>query len=89
MLFRSLLNAIALPELIAGSLAEYEACALSLAQEPGGLAAIRAKLARNRETCPLFDTPLYVRHLDEAFLRMHERAMRGLGPVPFGVEASA
>jgi predicted O-linked N-acetylglucosamine transferase (SPINDLY family) len=52
----SLLKAVGLPELITTSLEDYEALALKLAREPLLLASIKAKLARNRDTCPLFDT---------------------------------
>ena len=45
----SLLNAAGLPELVAHSLEDYEALARDLARDPAWLAAMRAKLARNRE----------------------------------------
>jgi predicted O-linked N-acetylglucosamine transferase (SPINDLY family) len=63
----SLLEAVGLPELATGSLAEYEALALRLAGDPAALAAVRAKLQRNRQTSPLFDTARYVRNLETAF----------------------
>jgi protein O-GlcNAc transferase len=52
----SLLRAIGLGELVTTSLEEYEALALRLAQEPERLAGLRARLAQNRLTHPLFDT---------------------------------
>ncbi len=52
----SLLRAAELLELVTTSLEDYEALALKLARKPSFLAAIKAKLARNRDTCPLFDT---------------------------------
>ena len=56
----SLLQAVGLPELIVSNLEEYEALALKLARDPALLAEIKAKLARNRDTYPLFDTaPLH------------------------------
>ena len=48
----SLLRAIGLPELVTESLADYEALALKLAREPALLGALKAKLARNRESFP-------------------------------------
>lgn len=48
----SLLHAVGLPELVAGSLEEYEALALEFAEHQAALAAIKAKLATNRETYP-------------------------------------
>jgi predicted O-linked N-acetylglucosamine transferase (SPINDLY family) len=83
----SLLHAIGLPELVTHSLAEYEALALKLAREPTALAAIRTKLARNRETYPLFDTARFTRHLEAAYVTMWERWQRGLSPAYFAVDA--
>jgi predicted O-linked N-acetylglucosamine transferase (SPINDLY family) len=85
----SLLHAAGLPELIAPNMESYEALAFRLATEPDALAAIGAKLARNRDTCPLFDTDRYRRHLEAAFAAMHERQMRGEAPASFDVTPSA
>ncbi len=73
----SLLAAVGLPELITGSLTEYEALALRLAREPEWLAALREKLARNRDTYPLFDTARFTRAIEDAYVIMWERAQRG------------
>ena len=81
----SLLNAVGLPELVTGSLAEYEALALKLAREPAVLAAVKHKLARNRETFPLFNTQRFTRHIEAAYATMCERARRGEAPVSFSV----
>jgi protein O-GlcNAc transferase len=83
----SLLKAIGLPELVTCSLEDYEALALRLARDPAFLATIRAKLARNRDTHPLFDTARYTRHLETAFATMWERSRRGLPPESFSVPA--
>lgn len=76
----SLLRAMDLPELIVGSMAEYEALAARLARDPALLAETRAKLGRNRASSPLFDTPRYVRNLESAYQRMWERHLRGKPP---------
>lgn len=68
----SLLHAVGLPELVTYSLAEYEALALQLAANPARLSALRARLAANRLTAPLFDTDRFRRHLEAAYLRMLE-----------------
>jgi protein O-GlcNAc transferase len=81
----SLLKAIGLPELIAGSLEEYEALALRIAQDLNLLSRIKADLAQNRLEYPLFDTARYTRHLESAFTAMHERYQRGLPPASFAV----
>jgi protein O-GlcNAc transferase len=83
----SLLVAIGLPELIAGSREEYEARALELATRPALLAAIRAKLARNRATHPLFDTDRFRRHIEAAYGIMWQRYQRGEPPAAFSVPA--
>jgi predicted O-linked N-acetylglucosamine transferase (SPINDLY family) len=82
----SLLQAIGLPELIAKTLVDYQALALKLAREPALLATMKAKLSRNRNTAPLFDTPRYARNLERAYRHMWTRARRGLPPHSFAVE---
>ena len=82
----SLLQAVGLPELVAANLAEYEALALRLATSPDLLADIRARLAVQRTTRPLFDTERFRRHLESAYRTMHERLQQGLAPVGFSVD---
>jgi protein O-GlcNAc transferase len=81
----SLLGAVGLPELIGGSLADYEALALRLASDPPRLSALRAKLARNRDLHPLFDTARFTRNIEAAYTAMWERAERGEPPRSFEV----
>ena len=83
----SLLNAVGLPELIANSLAEYEATAMELARDRDRLAALRAKLMRNRLSFPLFDTESFTRHLEAAYQTMWQRHQRGEPPRTFAVGA--
>ncbi len=81
----SLLRAMGLPELITGSLAEYETMALKLAGMPEMLAAIRSRLAQNRTTAPLFDIERYRQHIESAYITMYERYQQGLPPLGFSV----
>ena len=81
----SLLNAIGMPELIAGSIEDYQALALRLAREPGVLQSVRQKLARNRLTAPLFDTDRFCRHIETAYARMAELWRNGEPPRGFDV----
>ena len=81
----SLLHAVGLPELVAVDLADYEARALELAANPARLAELRARLARNRDTHPLFDTERFRRHIESAYVTMWERSRRGLPPAAFDV----
>ena len=83
----SLLGAVGLPEMVTRSLAEYESRALLLARERPALAQIRAKLARNRKTFPLFDTVRFTRHLEAAYAHMVERHRNRQPPASFAVEA--
>jgi predicted O-linked N-acetylglucosamine transferase (SPINDLY family) len=81
----SALTAVGLPELITHTLGEYEAKALELLREPQKLQELREKLARSRLGSPLFDTRRFTRHLESAYLAMHERAARGEPPAGFSV----
>jgi predicted O-linked N-acetylglucosamine transferase (SPINDLY family) len=81
----SLLRACGLSELIAESRASYERIALSLAQDGGALAGLKNKLARHRESCALFDTRGFTRHLETAYAMMWARHHAGCSPEPFGV----
>jgi predicted O-linked N-acetylglucosamine transferase (SPINDLY family) len=83
----SLLTAIGVPELITQSLEDYETLALRLAREPSLLASIKSKLASTRDTCPLFDTLSFTRHIEAAYSQMWQRHQRGEPPTIFAVEA--
>lgn len=76
----SLLHAVRSGELVAASLEEYERLALGLAHDPQQLHAIRARLLRDRETLPLFDTPAFCRHLESAYQRMWAIEQNGEAP---------
>jgi predicted O-linked N-acetylglucosamine transferase (SPINDLY family) len=64
----SQLHAIGLPELVTADLTDYEALALALARDPARLAALRARLAANRRTHPLFDMARYTRDFESLLL---------------------
>jgi protein O-GlcNAc transferase len=82
----SLLNAMGLPELIAESPADYEQRALHLATHPTALAELRQRLAANRLTSTLYDTPRFTRHIEAAFQRMWDIWAAGGEPEPFSVK---
>ena len=69
-----------MPELVTTSLEDYEALALKLARDLVLLDTIKEKLARNRGTHPLFDTPLYTKHLEAAYEAMYQRHKAALPP---------
>jgi predicted O-linked N-acetylglucosamine transferase (SPINDLY family) len=76
----SLLTSVGLPELITRSPPEYEELAVRLATHPEELAALRARLALNRSSAPLFDSARLARHLEAAFTQMYERHRTGSAP---------
>ena len=76
----SLLKSIGLPELITTDQVSYESLAIELATDPVKLRIIRDKLAANRLTTPLFDTPLFTRHIEDAYTEMFELYQADLLP---------
>ena len=83
----SLVRTAGLPELVVPDLASYEALALELAWTPDRLAGLKAKLAANRLSCPLFDADRFRRSLERAYEMMWARAERGAAPAGFIVPA--
>ncbi|HUN74189.1 MAG TPA: tetratricopeptide repeat protein [Steroidobacteraceae bacterium] len=81
----SLLRAVGLPELVTSSIAEYERRALELLEDPSRLRELRATLAAQARTAPLFDTARYCGHLEDAYREMSARAARGEPPVSFSL----
>ena len=81
----SLLQAVGLPELITGSLTDYESLAYELANDAPRLLAIRQKLDGNRTTHPLFDTDRYRKNIEAAYVTMWEKTQRGEPPGSFAV----
>jgi predicted O-linked N-acetylglucosamine transferase (SPINDLY family) len=73
----SLLNALAMPELITYSLQEYEAAALRIAQEPAYFADLRRRLALNLKGSGLFDMAEYTRNIERAFVQMLSTFLSG------------
>ena len=69
----SLLNAIDLPELITHTKKEYEDKAIEFANNKSLLNEIRNKLNKNRLTKPLFNTKLFTKNLEKAYLMIYEK----------------
>jgi predicted O-linked N-acetylglucosamine transferase (SPINDLY family) len=80
----SQLHAIGLPELVTANEADYEALARRLAQSRGELALLRARLAGNRATSPLFDMARFTRDFEEC-LRQAWRGLPANGPASAGI----
>jgi len=82
----SVINSVNLPELIATTQEQYESLAIELATNPEKLKIIKDKLVDNLPTAPLYDTPLFTRHLESAYLSMYDRYQNGLDPDHIYVE---
>ncbi|MBT4203610.1 MAG: hypothetical protein HOE17_03420, partial [Rhodobiaceae bacterium] len=82
----SLINSVNLPELITTNLEQYESLAIQLAKNPKELKSIKEKLLNNLPYSSLYDTALYVKHLESAYLKMYERLKKDLNPDHIYVE---
>jgi predicted O-linked N-acetylglucosamine transferase (SPINDLY family) len=69
----SLLRAVGLPELVTYNLHDYEELAVALAADRTRMAALRARLAANRDASALFDTPRLVRNYEAALASIAKR----------------
>jgi protein O-GlcNAc transferase len=82
----SVINAVNLSELITTTKEEYESLAIELATNPEKLKIIKDKLVYNLSSSPLYDTLLFTKHLESAYLTMYERYQQGLEPEHIYVE---
>jgi predicted O-linked N-acetylglucosamine transferase (SPINDLY family) len=81
----SLLRAVGLPELVTESHEDFEELAVKLAQDRELLAGLKAKLKKNRDTAPLFDTVQITRDLEAIYAEMVRRQRDGRAPEPFAI----
>jgi predicted O-linked N-acetylglucosamine transferase (SPINDLY family) len=84
----SLLMAIGMPELVTGSLEEYEQTALALARDPQRLIALRQKLEEKRDTSSLFDLAQLTGNIEAAYARMWQTWLSQNKPVAFSIESN-
>ena len=61
------------------------ALAVGLANNANDLARIKDKLARHRKTKPLFNTSLFVKHLEYAYEKVWQNFKAGDNPEPIRV----
>jgi predicted O-linked N-acetylglucosamine transferase (SPINDLY family) len=78
----SMLMAVGLPELVTGSLAEFEATAIRLASNPRQLGGLRHRLKLGRRQAPLFDTARFTRNIERAYTAMWNLYQQGEKPRP-------
>jgi hypothetical protein len=63
----SLLGSLDLGELVTATSEEYVNLAIELAHNRGKLSRIKQKLEQNKASAPLFDTPLFTKHIESAY----------------------
>ncbi len=78
----SLARAAGLPEMVCETATEYIERAVELGKNPEALRALREKLAANRDTCVLFNTPSLVNHLEDLYRQMWGEWEQGALPKP-------
>ncbi len=78
----SLLRAVGLPELVCADWSAYVRLAVALGRAPGDRQALRARLAVQRLTAPLFDTERTARGLEDLYRRMWGVFAAGETPRP-------
>jgi predicted O-linked N-acetylglucosamine transferase (SPINDLY family) len=81
----SLLTSIGLADLVFQSVDEYEAAAIDLALNQTRLSEIKNRLKNNRSTFPLFDARRFARNLENSFIQIHARNLKGLTPVAISI----
>ncbi len=81
----SLLRAAGMPDLITSSMDEYRERAIQLGRDAGVRAELRQRLEANRDSCALFDSARFTRHLESAFETMRDIHARGEPPHAFQV----
>ena len=76
----SLLNAVALPELVCVDRAQYVDTVVAVARDERRRAALQAHLVQQRTCSPLFDGAGFARDIEDLYERMWARAVAGLPP---------
>ena len=69
----SLLKTFDLHELIVNSIEQYKNVAIELASQPEILANIKSKLIKERLNSPLFDSSLFIRNIELAYMKMYDQ----------------
>jgi predicted O-linked N-acetylglucosamine transferase (SPINDLY family) len=77
----SLLHAVGLPELVTDSAQDYENLAVQLATKPKKIQAIKQRLKAQRDLCDLFNTPKFVRNLEDALIDTRQQVQNSPLPV--------
>jgi len=83
----SLLTAVGLSDLIVGDETRFVETARRIGGDIEARQEIKARLAANRLSWPLFDTERFARHLEDAYEAMAARTRRGDPPATFHIPA--
>lgn len=78
----SFVRTAGLDELVCTTAESYVERAVEIGNDRQKLAAVKAKLAAGRDSCFFFDTPRFVRHLEDLYRHMWSDLIRGVLPVP-------
>jgi predicted O-linked N-acetylglucosamine transferase (SPINDLY family) len=78
----SFVRTAGLGELVCSTAEEYVERAIALGKNREKLATLKAKLAAGRDSCFFFDTPRFVRHLEDLYRQMWSELIRGALPSP-------
>ena len=73
----SILHTMDLSELVTTNDEDYFNVALNLAQNPEKLAAIKQKISTQKQTSPLFDTPLFAQDLERLYQAIWAQELKG------------
>lgn len=76
----SLVRAAGIAELAVADLSEYQQTAVQLANDTARLAELKARLAGNHDSCPLFDTQRFVSTLERGYETVWQRHCSGEAP---------
>lgn len=76
----SILTALNMEELIAHSKTEYLDIASNICQDSNKFKSIKEKLLNNKQNSTLFDTKLYVKNLELAYLEIYKKNKKNLKP---------
>ena len=82
----SLLNALGMSNLVANSDTEYEALAIALATDPRLEKNVRDQLVENRKSKLLFNSEVFTKNLESAYLKMIENSDAGRAPSHITIE---
>jgi protein O-GlcNAc transferase len=83
----SLLRSAGGGELVCESLDQYRQLGIKLATRPDAAAAWRNHLRQSRSSAPLFNTDRFIRHLEDAYLRMWECWRAGMATQSLNIPA--